>query len=44
LDGRDEACHVRRLVDGDDDVPHGLPSRVPARGNMCFIFKEDLKI
>jgi hypothetical protein len=21
---------VRRLVDGDDDVPHRLPSRVPA--------------
>jgi hypothetical protein len=21
---------VRRMVDGDDDVPHRLPSRVPA--------------
>jgi len=34
LDDGDEARQMRRLVDGDEDVSHGLPSRIPAREKM----------
>ena len=30
LHGRDQPREVRRLVDGDDDVPHRRPPRIPA--------------
>jgi hypothetical protein len=37
LHGRDQPREVRLLVDGDDDVPHRRPPRIPADISECNI-------